>query len=135
MNWPDRAAMCCRGTSAKRRLARSSASAPGVEHSGCPRAAVDGRRQCDDAGCALYGTDGKWDVENYGVAPDIEIEFDPAAWRAGRDPQLEKAVEVLLAEIKKNPLKPTPRPAAPNYHKDGKSVVGGDGTSGKRIEK
>ena len=83
----------------------------------------------------LYGADGKWDVENWGVAPDIELEFDPAAWRASRDPQLEKAVEVLLTEIKKNPFKPTPRPATPNYHNNGKSVVSGGGTNGKRTEK
>lgn len=65
---------------------------------------------------AFYSPEGKWEIENYGVAPDIEIEMDPKAWRAGRDPQLEKAVEVLLATLAKNPIKQTPRPAYPNYH-------------------
>ncbi len=61
--------------------------------------------------------------------------MDPKAWREGHDPQLEKAIEVVLTELKKNPPKPTKRPPFPNYHNDGKSVVGGVGTSGKRIEK
>ncbi len=65
---------------------------------------------------AIFGLNGEWEVENRGVAPDIEVEFDPAAWRAGRDPQLERAVEVVLEEIKKNPRPQPKRPAYPNYH-------------------
>ena len=65
---------------------------------------------------AFYDTDGAWDVENHGVPPDIEVEYDPRAVREGHDPQLEKAVEVVMELLKKNPL-PTPhRPAYPNYH-------------------
>jgi tricorn protease len=66
---------------------------------------------------AVYGLNGQWEVENHGVAPDIEVEMDPASWRAGHDPQLEKAVEWLLAEIQKNPPKDYPRPPYPDYHK------------------
>jgi tricorn protease len=66
---------------------------------------------------AFYTPEGQWEVENHGVAPDIEVEFDPKAWRAGRDPQLEKAVEVVLDALKKNPPKQPKRPAYPNYHK------------------
>jgi len=33
---------------------------------------------------------GEWEPENVGVAPDIEVEQDPALVRQGRDPQLEK---------------------------------------------
>src|SRR5262245_325472 len=66
---------------------------------------------------AFYTPEGKWEIENHGVAPDIEVEMDPAAWRAGHDPQLEKAVEVLLDELKKHPRPPQPkRPPYPNYH-------------------
>ncbi|MDX2151853.1 MAG: hypothetical protein SFV54_14030 [Bryobacteraceae bacterium] len=43
--------------------------------------------------------------------------MDPKAVREGRDPQLEKAVEVLLAELEKNPVREFKRPAFPNYHK------------------
>jgi tricorn protease len=65
---------------------------------------------------AFYTPEGKWDIENIGVAPDIEVEMDPAAWRRGRDPQLEKAVEVVMAELKKNPPQKVKRPPYPNHH-------------------
>ncbi len=66
---------------------------------------------------AFYNTEGGWEVENHGVAPDVEVEFDPRAWREGRDPQLEKAVEIALAELEKNPPQVRAHPAFPNYHK------------------
>jgi tricorn protease len=65
---------------------------------------------------AFWSPDGKWDVENRGVAPDVEVEFDPEAWRAGRDPQLEKAVELVMAALKKHPVSMPKPPAYPNYH-------------------
>jgi tricorn protease len=43
------------------------------------------------------------DIENNGVAPDVAVEITPADWRAGRDPQLEKAVQIALDALKKNP--------------------------------
>jgi tricorn protease len=57
------------------------------------------------------------------VEPDIEVEMDPAVWRAGRDPQLEKAVQVVMESLQKNPLPKHTRPAYPNYH-TGKPVAG-----------
>jgi tricorn protease len=68
---------------------------------------------------ALWFPTEKWEVENNGVEPDIEVEFDPKAVRQGRDPQLEKAVEVVLEELKRSPPKKYKRPAYPNYHKKG----------------
>ena len=65
---------------------------------------------------AFYSPEGEWEVENHGVSPDIEVEMDPKAWRQGRDPQLEKAIEVAMAALQKNPPKKTKRPAYPNYH-------------------
>ena len=65
---------------------------------------------------ALYGLDGKWEVENVGIAPDVTVELDPKAWRQGHDAQLEKAVEVALAELEKNPPPANRRPPYPNYH-------------------
>jgi len=65
----------------------------------------------------FYSPESQWEVENHGVAPDIEIDLDPAEWRKGRDTQLEKAVEVAMAELKKNPPKKVARPPFPNYHK------------------
>jgi tricorn protease len=56
-------------------------------------------------------TDEGYIVENEGVPPDIEVEMRPADVIAGRDPQLEKAIEIALAELKKNPPKTPKRPA------------------------
>ncbi len=65
---------------------------------------------------AFWTPEAQWEVENRGVAPDIEIESDPKAWREGRDPQLEKAVEVALELLQKNPLPKKPnRPEYPKY--------------------
>ncbi|MEP7336220.1 MAG: S41 family peptidase, partial [Acidobacteriota bacterium] len=66
---------------------------------------------------AFYTPEGKWDIENHGVAPDVEIDLDPKAWREGHDIQLEKAVEWLMEEMKKNPPKEHHRPPYPDYHK------------------
>jgi tricorn protease len=63
----------------------------------------------------LYGTKGEWEVENVGIAPDIEVEQDPAAMRAGRDPQLEKAIDVVLDLLKTNPPPTFKRPPYPDY--------------------
>jgi tricorn protease len=65
---------------------------------------------------ALYGLNGEWEVENHGVAPDIEVDLDPAAWRAGHDAQLDKAIEVVLEQLKQHPLPEIKRPEYPNYH-------------------
>ncbi len=65
---------------------------------------------------AIYGLDGQWEVENVGVPPDIDVEFNPAAWRQGKDPQLERAVETVLEQLEKNPPKQYQRPGFPDYH-------------------
>jgi len=61
---------------------------------------------------AIFTEEG-WVVENVGVAPDIEVEQDPAAVAAGKDPQLDRAIEVVLAELAKNP--PPRAPARPPF--------------------
>lgn len=66
---------------------------------------------------AFRNAQGELDVENKGVAPDIEVDLDPKIWRQGRDVQLEKAVEVTLDAIKRNPARTPPNGAFPNYHK------------------
>jgi tricorn protease len=66
---------------------------------------------------AIYGLQGTWEVENVGIAPDVEVDLDPGAWRQGHDTQLEKAVEIALSELEKHPLPVHPRPAYPNYHR------------------
>jgi len=53
----------------------------------------------------LFNVNGEWDVENHGVDPDIVVDNLPQDVIDGRDPQLEKAVEVLLQNIKDEPVK------------------------------
>jgi tricorn protease len=65
---------------------------------------------------AFYGTSGAWEVENHGIAPDIEIDQDPKLVREGHDPQLEKAVAVALEELKQNPPVKLKRPSYYDYH-------------------
>jgi tricorn protease len=77
---------------------------------------MDGGR-CTPPDAAVYGLDGAWEVENAGVAPDIEVELDPAAWRQGHDTQLERAVEVLLEALDREPPPQVRRPAYPVYER------------------
>ncbi len=59
----------------------------------------------------FYDTDGEWAVENVGVEPDFEVWDLPEAIAAGRDPSIEKAVEVLLEALESfegDPETPTP---------------------------
>ena len=67
----------------------------------------------------IWFPNGRWDVENRGVAPDIEVDFDPKLVRTGKDPQLDKAIEIVLGELAKNPVKRPARPPFPNYYKPG----------------
>ena len=52
-------------------------------------------------------------VEHEGVPPDIAVEQTPADVIAGRDPQIERAIEVAIAELKKTPPPSAKRPAYP----------------------
>ena len=47
----------------------------------------------------FYDADGNWTVENEGVAPDIQVALDPIATNAGRDSQLEAAIEHIMSEL------------------------------------
>jgi tricorn protease len=61
---------------------------------------------------AIWTKDG-FIVENVGIAPDIEIEQWPAEVLKGNDPQLEKAIEIALKELEKNPQVDPVRPPYP----------------------
>ncbi len=61
---------------------------------------------------AIWTEDG-FIVENVGVAPDIEVEQTPADVISGGDPQLEKAIEVVLEQLRQNPPKEPVRPPYP----------------------
>ena len=60
---------------------------------------------------AFYNLKGEWDVENIGVAPDIEVEYSAAEVLKGNDPQLERAVQEALKLLQQNPMRRVPRPA------------------------
>ena len=61
---------------------------------------------------AIWTKDG-YIIENEGVPPDFDVDQKPADVIAGKDPQLDKAIEVILAELAKNPPKPDVRPPYP----------------------
>ena len=59
----------------------------------------------------FWSTDngGSWVAENHGVDPDYMVEERPDLVAAGRDPQLEKAIELAkegLGKVKPGPAKP-----------------------------
>lgn len=65
----------------------------------------------------FFSPSGQWEVENHGVAPDIDVDMDPKAVAAGHDPQLERAVAVAMEELKKNPPPQPHKPPYPNYNR------------------
>lgn len=63
---------------------------------------------------AFWNTEGKWEVEGYGVEPDYDIENAPHKLAAGKDAQLEKAIKVILEMLIEEPPKKPKRPPYPN---------------------
>lgn len=61
---------------------------------------------------ASYDTEGKeWIIENHGVDPDIVVDNDPAREFAGIDDQLNRAIEVIMEELRRQePMLPPPPP-------------------------
>jgi tricorn protease len=47
----------------------------------------------------IFSKEGKWVVENEGITPDETVEMTPKEVIAGKDPQLEKAVDVLMKQL------------------------------------
>ncbi|WP_019540389.1 S41 family peptidase [Proteiniphilum acetatigenes] len=62
----------------------------------------------------IYDQTGEWIIEGIGVYPDIEVIDRPEELAKGNDPSIEKAVEVLLEELKANPRPQVTAPAPPN---------------------
>lgn len=63
---------------------------------------------------AFFESSSKWGIEGHGVDPDIEVIDDPALMLEGGDPQLDAAVDLMLAELKKNPPSPVAKPPFPD---------------------
>jgi tricorn protease len=58
----------------------------------------------------IYSLDGEWIVEGHGVDPDIEVPEDPADYVDGGDPQLDRAIEEVMKELRRNPPRPPQKP-------------------------
>lgn len=62
----------------------------------------------------FYSVDGRqWLIEGHGVDPDIVVDNDPAREFRGEDQQLDKAIEVILEELKTKERAPPPPPPGP----------------------
>ena len=62
----------------------------------------------------IFDENEEWIIEGIGVYPDIEVVDRPEQLAKGTDPSIEKAVEVLLKELEKNPVKKISAPKSPN---------------------
>lgn len=62
----------------------------------------------------MYNPDGSWFKEGYGVDPDIEVPEDPTALAKGKDPQLERAIQEVMAKLKDAKPSVPPPPAKEN---------------------
>jgi tricorn protease len=63
---------------------------------------------------AFFNLEGNWDVEGYGVDPDYEVDAYPEDMFNGLDAQLDKAIELINADLKANPPKEVKQPEFPN---------------------
>jgi tricorn protease len=86
---------------------------------------IDGGRFVAPRG-GFFDVDGEWAVEAEGVAPDIEIHFDPAHHEEGADPQLEAAVREALRLLQTEGVELKPEPPAPiRWRRPGRGGGGG----------
>jgi len=87
----------------------------GLVHTADTPTFVDGGSMIAPRG-GFFTKDGKWAVENEGVAPDIDVENWPKDVIAGKDPQLERAVQEALRLLKeKPPNRMTTEPPPPTW--------------------
>ena len=78
---------------------------PAIGHSN-----IDGGGHTVPSG-RIMGRDGKWFTEGHGVDPDHLVVADPSKLARGKDPQIDKAIELLIQELEANPpikMKPPP---------------------------
>ena len=89
----------------------------GLVHTADTPQFIDGGSMIAPRG-GFFTRDGKWAVENEGTAPDIDVENWPKDMIAGRDPQLERAVDEALRLLKEKPVdRRTTEPAPPGWGK------------------
>jgi tricorn protease len=96
----------------------------GLVHTADTPGFVDGGSMIAPRG-GFFDRDGKWAVENEGVAPDVDVENFPKEVIAGRDPQLERAVDEAMKLLKASTIKRlTTEPPSPTW---GKRMAKGKG--------
>ena len=89
----------------------------GLVHTADTPPFIDGGSMIAPRG-GFFTRDGKWAVENEGVGPDIDIENWPKDVIAGRDPQLERAVQEAMRMLKERPVERLPKePPSPMWGK------------------
>ncbi|HEY6329516.1 MAG TPA: S41 family peptidase, partial [Blastocatellia bacterium] len=62
---------------------------------------------------AFWSPEEGFGIENVGIPPDVEVEQTPADVIAGHDPQLERAIQIVLEKLKQSPPPEVHRPAYP----------------------
>ncbi|MBX7173811.1 MAG: PDZ domain-containing protein [Pyrinomonadaceae bacterium] len=87
----------------------------GLVHTADTPTFIDGGSMIAPRG-GFFTRDNKWAVENEGIAPDIDVENFPKDVIAGRDPQLERAVQEALRMLKEKPVnRATTEPPPPTW--------------------
>jgi tricorn protease len=94
----------------------------GLVHTADTPGFIDGGSMIAPRG-GFIDRDGKWAIENEGVAPDVDVENWPKEVIAGRDPQLERAVEEAMRLLKEKPVQRLMTEPPPPTH--GKRKGGG----------
>jgi tricorn protease len=84
----------------------------GLVHTADTPTFIDGGSMIAPRG-GFFARDGRWAVENEGVAPDVDVENWPKDVIAGRDPQLERAVQEAMRLLKEHPVERLPKEPAP----------------------
>jgi tricorn protease len=89
----------------------------GLVHTADTPTFVDGGSMIAPRG-GFFSKEGRWAVENEGVAPDIDVENWPKDVIAGHDPQLERAVQEAMRLLKEHPVnRMTNEPPPPTWGK------------------
>ncbi|MCX6550541.1 MAG: PDZ domain-containing protein [Acidobacteria bacterium] len=89
----------------------------GLVHTADTPPFIDGGSMIAPRG-GFFSKDGKWAVENEGVGPDVDVENWPKDVIAGKDPQLERAVQEALRLLKEKPVnRMTTEPPSPTWGK------------------
>ncbi len=84
----------------------------GLVHTADTPPFIDGGSMIAPRG-GFFTREGKWAVENEGVGPDFDVENWPKDLIAGRDPQLERAVQEAMRMLKERPVDRTAKEPPP----------------------